>query len=100
MSNRFPRPQPQVQISPAQSEEEEEFERTISLEDTEDDLSITLQTSETESSSAWQLHGFPPVTAIKVPTFESKMRPQLRPVPLSVTPARSSVLSLRSVSSR
>ena len=98
MSNRFPRPQPQVQISPAQSEEEEEFERTISLEDT--DLSITLQTSETESSSVWQLAGFPPVTAIKVPTFESKMRPQLRPVPLSVTPARSSVLSLRSVSSR
>ena len=72
MSRMFPQSQPQLLVSPVLSEEEEEEEDWSirpysSLEETEDDLSTTLQTTETdknntvssESSSAIFFTGFP-----------------------------------------
>ena len=111
MSRMFPQSQPQLLVSPVLSEEEEEEEDWSirpysSLEETEDDLSTTLQTTETdknntvssESSSAIFFSGFPQVSRIKVPSFQSKMC-QLSPIiPLAVTPGSVSIRS--SVSSR
>ena len=114
MSRMFPQAQPQLLVSPVMSEEEEQEEdwstrHFSSLEETEDELSTTLQTTETdknntvssESSSAIFFTGFPEVVRIKVPSFESKMC-RLSPIlPLAVTPGSVSVRSsVSGVSSR
>ena len=111
MSGMFPQSQPRLLVSPVLSEEEEEEEDWStrpfsSLEETEDDLSTTLQTTETdknttsETSSAIFFSGFNRMAAgaIKVPSFESKMCKLSPVIPLAVTPGSVSIRS--SVSSR
>ena len=108
----FPQSQPQLLVSPVLSEEEEDGDEEwsirpfSSLEETEDDISTTLQTTETDknntlssdSSSAIFFTGFPQVARIKVPSFESKMCKLSPVIPLTVTPGSVSIRS--SVSSR
>ena len=110
MSRTLPHPLVSPPLSEGAPEEDESVGSCI--EETEDDISLYLPTTETEknntissdSSSTVYFTSYPQSSTIKVPTFKSKMM-KLSPIPLSVTPgslrSRGSVLSLRSsVSSR
>ena len=109
----MPRMFPHPLLSPPQSEGAPEEDQSLGscIEETEDDVSLNLPTTETEKnntissdSSSVYFTSYPQSSTMKVPTFKSKMM-KLSPIPLSVTPrslrSRGSVLSLRSsVSSR